>query len=346
MRWRIRRTARRCVRAVSVNWRATRSNSPEELSTLSMMPPTPVWNSSTNMRNSALRCSVAAAAAAACSVRMRWRSCELFLNTAMVRAISPISSARSSQSISTSLLPFGNRRQRGRDRGQRLGDAAHHQHGQDQHQQRGNAGRDGHGLDRLRQHALELRHRDADKENADDLCGRIHNGIVGGHEVLAEQHRRSLIGLATAHYGLPGMIGGELGTDGAVAVLLLQIGGAAHELVGGVVIDKQRGVAADIGHRAIDDRMVLEFRHLGDFGAGDRTILHGDLGVAIALGEGHRQGAEIDLDVPQGPVVELGGQRPIGGTDHQPGVHRDQDDRADDRLGAKLELERRQELPN
>ena len=140
------------------------------------------------------------------------------------------------------------------------------------------------------------------------------------------------------------MIGGELGTDGAVAVFLLQIGGAAHELVGGVVIDKQRGDAPDIGHRPIDDRVVLEFRHLGDFGASHRAILHDDLGVAMALGEGHRQGAEIDLDVPQRPVVELRCQRPIGGADHEPRIHRDQDDRADDRLGAKLELERRQEL--
>ena len=84
---------------------------------------------------------------------------------------------------------------------------------------------------------------------------------------LAEQHRRPLVGLARAQHGLAGMIGRELGADGAVAVFLLQIGGAADELVAGVVIDEQRGVAADIGHRAIDDRVVLEFRHLGDLGA-------------------------------------------------------------------------------
>jgi hypothetical protein len=80
------------VRAVSVSWRAMRSNSPEELMTLSMMPPTPVWKSSTKYRSSALRCSAAAADAAACSLRMRWRSCALLLKTLTVRAISPISS--------------------------------------------------------------------------------------------------------------------------------------------------------------------------------------------------------------------------------------------------------------
>ena len=94
------------VRAVSVSCLATRSNSPEEFSTLSRMPPTLVWNSSTKPRNSALRCSAAAAAAAVCSSRSRRRSSELFLNTATVRAISPISSVRSWQSISTSLLPL------------------------------------------------------------------------------------------------------------------------------------------------------------------------------------------------------------------------------------------------
>ncbi len=93
------------VRAVSVSWRAMRSNSPEEFMTFSMMPPTPVWKLSTKWRSSALRCSAAAVAAAACSSRRRWRSWALLLNTATVRAISPISSCRSSQSSASSLLP-------------------------------------------------------------------------------------------------------------------------------------------------------------------------------------------------------------------------------------------------
>ncbi len=142
---------------------------------MSMMPPTPVWNSSTKWRSSALRCSAAAAAAAACSSRMRWRSSELFLNTATVRAISPISSWRSSQSIATSLLPSAIAVSEAVTEVKRLGDAADDQHGEQHHQQRGDAGRDRHGLDRLRQHGLELRHGDADIENADHLSGRIHD---------------------------------------------------------------------------------------------------------------------------------------------------------------------------
>ena len=61
-------------------------------------------------------------------------------------------------------IAVGDRGQRGRDRGQRLGHAAHQHHGQQHHQQRGDAGRDGHVRDGVRQHGLELRHRNADVE--------------------------------------------------------------------------------------------------------------------------------------------------------------------------------------
>ena len=93
------------VRAVSVSCRATRSNSPEELRTLSRMVPTLVWNSSTKPRSSD------------CAARRRLRQRSLFLAQATAfnrvvledgngRAISPISSIRSWQSISTSVLPL------------------------------------------------------------------------------------------------------------------------------------------------------------------------------------------------------------------------------------------------
>ena len=101
------------------------------------------------------------------------------------------------------------------------------------------------------------------------------------------------------------MVGRELGADGAVAVLLLEVGGAADELVAGLVIDEQGRVAAGIAHRAIDDRVVLELGHLRNFGAGDRPILHGDLGVGVGLGKSQAQRAQIDLDVAQRPVAEL-----------------------------------------
>ncbi len=142
------------------------------------------------------------------------------------------------------------------------------------------------------------------------------------------------------------MVGRELGTDGAVAVLLLDVGGAANELVAGSVVNEQGGVAADIGHRAIDDRMILEVGHAGSLGVGDRAVLQRDLGVAEGFREGQRQGTEIDLDVLLRPVAERRSQRPIGRPDHQRGIHRDQQHRANDGLGAKPERQRRQELPS
>ena len=142
------------------------------------------------------------------------------------------------------------------------------------------------------------------------------------------------------------MVGRELGADGAVAVLLLDVGGAADELVARLVIDEQGRVAAGIAHRAIDDRVVLELRHLGNFGAGDGPVLHGDLGVAVGLGKGQAQRAQVDLDVPQRPVAEFVGQRPMGGAYNQRGIYRDQEDGGDDGLGAEPKLQRRQELSN
>ena len=61
-------------------------------------------------------------------------------------------------------VAVGDRGQRGRDRGQRLGHPAHDQHGQQHHEQRRNTGGDRHVLDGMRQHGLvsapsECRHR-------------------------------------------------------------------------------------------------------------------------------------------------------------------------------------------
>ena len=243
-------------------------------------------------------------------------------------------------------LAVRDRGQRGRHRSERFSDAADDQHGEQHNQQRGDAGRDRHGLHRLRQHALVLGHGDADIEDADHLPGRVLHGIVGGHVVLAEQHRGALVGLALAQHGLAGMVGRELGADGAVAVFLLQVGGAADELVAGIVIDEQRGIAAGIGHLTIDDRVVLELRHLGDLGLGDRAVVDADLGLGERLGEGQCEGAQIDLDVAKGALVEFRRQRPVAGTDDEAGVHRDQYDRANDSLGSELKLERRHEFPH
>ena len=142
------------------------------------------------------------------------------------------------------------------------------------------------------------------------------------------------------------MVGRELGADGAVAVLLLDVGGAADELVAGLVIDEQGRVAAGIADRTIDDRVVLELGHLGNFSADDGPVLHRDLGVAVGLGKRQPQRAQIDLDVPQRPVAELVGKRPVGGSYNQRGIYRNQENGRDDSLGAEPQLQRRQELSN
>ncbi len=131
----------------------------------------------------------------------------------------------------------------------------------------------------------------------------------------------------------------------AVAVFLLDVGRTANELAAGVVIDKQGRVAADIGHRAIDDRMILEFRHARNFGATDDAVLQRDPGVE-GFGKRHRQRAEIDVDIPLRAFAKFRRQRPIGGSDHKRRVHGDQEDGAHDCLGAEPELQRRQELSN
>jgi hypothetical protein len=243
-------------------------------------------------------------------------------------------------------ISVGDRGQRGRDRGQRLGHAAHQHHGQQHHQQRGDTGRDGHVRDGVRQHGLELRHRDADIEDANDFARRVHDRIVGGHEGLAEQRCRPLVGLAAAQDGLSGMVRGELGADSAVAVLLLDVGGTSDKLVTRLVVDEQGRVAAGIAHRAIYDRVILELGHLRHFGAGDHPVLDGDLGVAVGLGKSQAQRAQVHFDVTHRPVAELVGQRPMGGAYNQRGIDRDQKNGGDDGLGAKPKLQRRQELSN
>jgi hypothetical protein len=86
----------------------------------------------------------------------------------------------------------------------------------------------------VRQHRLELSHGDADIEHADHLPGGASDREVGRHEGFAEQDGRALVGLATTQQRLSGVIRGKLGSDGAIAVFLLHVGGAANELVRGI----------------------------------------------------------------------------------------------------------------
>ena len=165
----------------------------------------------------------------------------------------------------------------------------------------------------MRQHRLVVRHRNADVEKPDHLSGRVHDRVVGRHERLAEQRRRSPVSLAATHDRLSGVVGRELGADGAVAVLLLDVGGAANELVAGLVIDEQGRVAAGVANGAVDDRMVLELGHLGNFGAGDGPVLDRDLGVAIGLGKRAQAGGAARFSSLSGRLWRLGARLGIAG---------------------------------
>lgn len=145
-----------------------------------------------------------------------------------------------------------------------------------------------------------------------------------------------------AQGGLSGMVGGKLGADGAVAILLLHVGRAPDELPARVVEHEQRRIAPDIGHRPIDDGMILDLGHPGDLGARKRAIPHRDLRVRDDLGKGQRQRAQINLDLAERTIVEGRGERPVAGTDHERRIDGDQQRRAQDGLGTQLEL--RQEL--
>ena len=98
------------------------------------------------------------------------------------------------------------------------------------------------------------------------------------------------------------MVSRKLGADGAITIFLLHVGGAANKLVACLIKDKKSRVAPDIGHGAIDDGVILEFRHARQLDTTDHTILHGDLGVAINLSERQRQRSKIEINVPHRPV--------------------------------------------
>ncbi len=87
--------------------------------------------------------------------------------------------------------------------------------------------------------------------------------------VLPNSVGRPLVGLAAAQPGLSGMIGGELGADGTVAVLLLDVGGAADELFGR---PRRRRTASRCRRYRPTARstigVVLELGHLQEFRRG------------------------------------------------------------------------------
>jgi hypothetical protein len=195
--------------------------------------------------------------------------------------------------------------------------------------------------DRLVQHAVEMRDRRADIKDADRVAAAVEHRLIDRVVLGAEQHRRPLVGFAAAQDRLAGMIGGELGADRAIPVLLLQVGGAADELVGARIAHEDGRVAAHIGHRAIDDRVVLEARHRRHLDALDVVAVERDLGVGKCFSERERQRAQIDLDGGARALLERAGQRLVGGKDHAGGGQHDEAAGKQYGLGAELERQPR-----
>ena len=205
-----------------------------------------------------------------------------------------------------------------------LGDTADQDCRHDKGEQGGDAGRDSHGINRLPQHAVELSHRDADIDDTDDLAGRTKNRLIRRVEAAAEQDCRAFIGLASMKDGLSGVVCRELGSDRPLAIFLFHVRRAPDELVCRVVIDKQRGSAADVGGGPIDNPMVAELRHPRHLDAFDDPVANADLGVRVGFAKRQREGAKAEIDIVHGAAVKVARERPISRPNQQCCVDRNQ----------------------
>ena len=237
---------------------------------------------------------------------------------------------------------LGENGQRFRHGPQRPGDAADDQHCHPEHEQGGDSGGDRHRPQRLREHAVELCRRDADIDDADHLAAGAEDRLIGRVETTAEQDRRAFIGLAAAEHGLRGMIGRELRTDRPVAVFLFHVRGSADKLLRCIVVDEQRGGAADIGGRPIHDPVVAEFRHLRNFNAVNDAVSNRDLRIREGFAERETERAQVDVDIALGAGVEVARQRPVARSHHQRRIHRDQKSCAQDGLRPQVKSQERE----
>src|SRR6202023_1374130 len=114
------------------------------------------------------------------------------------------------------------------------------------------------------------------------------------------------------------------------------------ELLRGVVVYEQRGVATDVGGCPIHQPVVGEFGHLWNFNAVDDAISNGNLCFREALAESEAEGAQVHVDVPLRAGLEVTRQRPVTRSDHKCGIHRDQERRADNGLGPEVKSQERE----
>ena len=237
---------------------------------------------------------------------------------------------------------FGQNGKRFRHGPQRLGDAANKRHCHDEREQGGDGPGNRHCSDRLPQHGVELRRRNPDINDADHLAGGIKHRLIGGVETTPEQHRRALVGLATAKHGLPRMIRRELCADRPIAIFLFDIRGSANELLRCIVVDEKRGIASDIRGGPVHDPVIAEFRHPRNFNALNDAVANGDLRIRERFAKRQTERAKAEIDIALRADVEVACQRPIARTDQQRGIYRDQQGRTQDGLGPEVQPQKRQ----
>jgi hypothetical protein len=112
---------------------------------------------------------------------------------------------------------------------------------------------------------------------------------IAGHELLAEQVGRTVIGNALRQCRLCRMIGGELGADGALAIFLLHIGRDA-DIVGALALE-HRCVTGNGGGGAIDERVIAKGRQLVFRDRNQLVVANINLRRLITGGIEHRHGA-------------------------------------------------------
>ncbi len=179
--------------------------------------------------------------------------------------------------------------------------------------------------------------RNADVDDADHLAGGIKHRLIGCVEAAPEQHRRAFVGLATAKHGLPGMICRKLGADRPVAIFLFDVGGSANELLRCIVVDEKRSIAPDIGGGPVHDPVIGKFGHLRNFDAINDPVANGDLRIRERFAKCQTQRAKAEVDIPLRTEVKVACQRPVARSDQQRGIYRDQQRRAHDGFGPKIQ---------
>ena len=174
---------------------------------------------------------------------------------------------------------------------------------------------------------------ETDEEDAVDLAGPVESRLIDGEEIATEQGGPSAIGRACAQLGLGGMIGGQNCADRAFPVFLLHRRDAAHESVAPGIVGEDRGSAARIGDRHIDDGGVGQGGEARRLDGGDEAAIKLQPAAVDPSVEDQRQGPKMTLAFLLLPKFELRRDLTRRGQPEQGRHPRHRDRREEDDLG-------------